>query len=305
MPEITELQAKVNAPGIYFNISNEDYHNDFSISNSGMGNLLFTPKWGITMKTPQKYWWSSPFNPDREKLDTHALKVGRARHTLLLEPDKFHAEFKIKEGVQNSKAAGFIGEGAYKEAVQATNALRSSSFYKFFYGCKPEVSMFWVDEKTGVPCRIRMDAISPYHAFDLKTTNNVYDLGYSFVDYGYYRQAAFYLRGIEIVKQLLRDRKAVVQGLSDSIADQEWLEDFLKSVHKRFIFLFQESKAPFVARAEELDGKTMEFANLRIDETLQAFKENYEDSGHEKWASGFENDVGMTTFDELPTKISY
>lgn len=72
--------------GIYFNLSNEDYHADEAISCSGVKNLL---------KNPKLFWHNSSLNPKKKQLDTKALKLGRLYHNLLLEPEKFKDEFLV------------------------------------------------------------------------------------------------------------------------------------------------------------------------------------------------------------------
>lgn len=303
MPKIEDLYEQVKKPGIYFNLSNEDYHNDLSLSNSGMGNLAHTPKFGPTISTPKKYWWNSPFNPDREPLDTQALKTGRALHTFLLEPEQFHKEFKIKEGVQNTKAKGMIGEGAFKDIQNATAALRQEKqIYPLFKNGYPEVSIFWIDEETGVPCRARMDYLNPLFATDYKTTANIYDLGYSIIDYGYTRQSAFYLRGIEAIKKLMREDK--LNYIYGEVSD-EFLNNFMQTTHDKFFFVFQEKTAPYVARAETLCSDTQSIGLERAKHAMQIYKENYELQGSESWASGFEYGVSTITKDDLPTKLQY
>jgi len=210
---IEALHDHVIKPGIYFNMPNEIYHADASLSNSGMGKLL---------KTPKNYWYESPMNPDREPLDTQALKQGKVLHTLLLEPHKFHEEWTVKAGVKNTTVAGMVGEGAYNDLKKAVMALRSDKIISglFSHGY-PEVSIFWIDDETGVPCRARMDYLSTFLVADLKgvaDTSN-YKLGYSIADYGYYRQAAFYLRGIACIKGLIRDGQAVIKDCPD----ETWL----------------------------------------------------------------------------------
>lgn len=302
MHDIRELQNQVTPAGIYFNMSNEDYHNDKSLSNSGMGNLLYTPKFGITTPTPKKYWWSSPFNKDREPLDTHALKTGRALHTLLLEPHKFHDEFKIKAGVKNTSKEGYIGEGAYNEIKKAVEAVKlEKNIWPLFQSGYPEVSIFWIDEETGVPCRARMDYLGLYIAADLKSTTNAYDLGYSIADFGYYRQAGLYLHGIQKIKELIAQNKAVVADCPDA----DWLDNFLSTIHDKFVFAFQEKTAPFTTRGEALCEQTVALGLERARHSMEVFKQNYEQYGESMWPTGFEGGVNITTLDELPQKIQY
>lgn len=292
---IKDLHEKVMPQGIYFNMPNEVYHADLSLSNSGMGKLL---------KSPVHYWHDSPMNPDREPLDTKALREGRILHTLLLEPEKFHREWEIKPNVKSTTVAGMVGEGVYNDLIKAVKSLRSdkiiASLFKFGY---PEVSLFWIDEDTGVPCRMRTDYLSLNIAADLKGTANLdtYNLGYSIADYGYHRQDAFYLHGLAQVKKLIQNDTAIIKDCPND----EWLQEFVKRWHNKFVFVFQEKKAPFVTRAESLCDRTREQGMLSVQKAIYAYKYNYELYGTAPWPSGFEGRVGLLQLDDLPQRITF
>lgn len=297
MFKIEDLQAQVRKPGIYFNLSNEEYHADKSLSNSGMEALLY--------KSPKHYWFSSPLNPNRKPFDSDAFRKGRVLHTLLLEPEKFAAEWTIKKGVKTSSVPFTVGEGEYNEIQMAVIELRADPVINalFTYGF-PEVSIFWVDEKTGVPCRVRTDWLGTVLVGDLKSTSDLgdYKLRYSIVDYGYYRQQALYLDGVEIIKQLIREGKAVVEGIDQ---DGHWFKSFMEAVHDKFAFVFQELKEPYVTRAETLCALTRDLGKGGYMMALQRYKDNYEKYGEQKWPSGYEGRVGLIQLDDLPPKINY
>ena len=70
-------------PGIYPDMSNEDYHAGPGVSGSFLANLLhYTP-------FKAKYMKENP--PEK----TEALDFGSVFHTLTLEPDKFAKEFVV------------------------------------------------------------------------------------------------------------------------------------------------------------------------------------------------------------------
>ena len=60
------------------------------------------------------------------------------------------------------------------------------------------------------PCKALMDGIRINHKkktiepFDLKTTRSVYDFGSSYLQYGYYRQCAFYLKAMQSLNSPVR-----------------------------------------------------------------------------------------------------
>lgn len=64
-------------PGIYFGLSDEDYHADPALGSTDIRNLLVAPS---------EFHWSWAGNPERvESEDTEALTFGRAVHKLVLE----------------------------------------------------------------------------------------------------------------------------------------------------------------------------------------------------------------------------
>lgn len=73
-------------PGLYFGLSEQDYHADPSLGSSDIRRLL---------QSPADYWWHSAMNPHRpEDEDTPSLLFGRALHSLVLEGrDKFLSRF--------------------------------------------------------------------------------------------------------------------------------------------------------------------------------------------------------------------
>ena len=65
-----------------------------------------------------------------------------------------------------------------------------------------EFHINWVDEETGVECKSLIDRLIINHKtkeiklVDLKTTNKIHDFKSSMIEYGYFRQMAFYKRAI-------------------------------------------------------------------------------------------------------------
>ena len=71
-------------PGIYFDISNEDYHAGDGVSKSQLDMVAMSP---ALLK------WQKSAPVDTEKLK--ALDMGTALHCLLLEPDEFDKRFIV------------------------------------------------------------------------------------------------------------------------------------------------------------------------------------------------------------------
>lgn len=257
------------APGIYYDLSAEVYHSDSAISSSGLKTLL---------KSPYKYWDSSPLNPDREPLDTPTLKNSRAFHTMLLEPEKFQEEFTIKPGCKSSTISGVVGAGDYQDMLNAVKAVKSdSSIAPLLTDGKPEVSIFWRDEKTGVMCRVRFDYLRPKVGFDYKTTTDVSmeNIGYAIADYRYDLSAAMYIEGLRAA------------GMYDES-------------HLGFVLLFQEKKRPYLCESIRVPEQLMQKGYHDFRRGLDIYKENIERYGVSKWHSGI---GGVKNFD--PSYMPY
>jgi ATP-dependent helicase/DNAse subunit B len=134
--KVEQLYNKVIKPGIYINMPIDIYHNDMSLSVSGMKNIL---------NTPLHYWHNSGFNKNRENIETPALKKGKLLHTLLLEPITFKNNYKIKPNVYSTKLDNLVGEGEYIEAIDIINKIKKNNFLKqFVIDGFAELSIFWI-----------------------------------------------------------------------------------------------------------------------------------------------------------------
>lgn len=302
MPTIQDLQKEVIKPGIYFNMDDEVYHADKSISNSGMSDISKTPRLGLTIATPRKYWYESNFNPNKEKKEKKSYKLGRAFHLYMLEPHKFHECFKIKPKVKTTKEPGYITETQYENLKMARSSLYEDDIRAAaISNSLPEVSIFWLDEATGVPCRIKVDCLGLKFACDLKSTRDALDLGYSIVDYGYHRQAGFYLDGIRQIKKLLKSGKAVIEDCPD----EKWLSEFVETEHSNFAFIFQEIAKPYTTNGIVLTPDDVQNGYERSQFAIQTYKEQYEKHGENIWDTGVAKGFRVMKSHELSQSINY
>lgn len=211
-------------PGIYPGVPMADYLAWEAVSNSGVGKLLRSPA----------HYRASVLEPEG---DTDALRIGKAAHKAVLEPDDFERDFyripwadpEVYRNKDGSESANPAATKAYKEAVQAAVdthpgktglsreewdaawAMRASALLhprleKVITATgQAELSIVWVDEATGVLCKSRLDWHTPTYAggaiLDLKTTVDAspWAFGGAANRYGYYRQGAMNLRGAEAV----------------------------------------------------------------------------------------------------------
>jgi hypothetical protein len=203
-PIKVEYGEIIDQPGIY-DMSILHYHSDCcagpSISSSGLRL--------IDLKSPAHYWVHSPLNPKRidesDKTEEAYLRIGRAAHLLLLEPDRFKKEIitrpdrwdswrsgdaKKWRASQQAEGKTVLDPREWETVIGIAASLRSSPVHREgILDGHIEASLIWKDGKTGVWLKARPDAIptSSNMLADLKITTDarpratwrkVRDLGY-------------------------------------------------------------------------------------------------------------------------------
>ena len=183
-------------------MNNKEYHASPAVSNSKLSRFLESPR---LMNTPRK--------------KTPSLRWGSLVHTIILEPQLVGEEWAVMpEGLDKGKGAKareeefllanegkeivshdeFTQLSAIRAAVQQDDeaaALLSGEGVN-------ESSYFWTDAETGIEMRCRPDRYRDDGLLvDVKTTASVehYAFRRSVWDYGYDRQSALYIDGIEAV----------------------------------------------------------------------------------------------------------
>ena len=168
-------------PGIYTNLSSEDYHSD---KNSISRTALMEFK-----KSPYKYW-AHHLNPDRpEKITKPSWTFGTAFHTFILEPHLFEQHYFIMPEKLFLKDVGRKLYEEYKaiekEAEETTKEVLSRSDYlklcamrdainrngrakELIEGAIYESSYFWQDEHSGLMVKSRPDILHSNIYVDLK-----------------------------------------------------------------------------------------------------------------------------------------
>lgn len=192
-------------PGIYFDISNEDYHAGEGVSKSQLDLLA---------KTPALLQWVKVAPEDEEKKS--ALDMGTALHCLLLEPDEFRKRFIIAPAFNRRTNQGKADEEAFLKKVADSGAtvmtaeegrklqlMRESAMAhptaRWLLETKGhcEVSMYWNDNETGELCRIRPDKWLPNHRIiiDVKKVADMDRFARHVDEFRYHVQDAMYREG--------------------------------------------------------------------------------------------------------------
>ncbi|EOC1104620.1 PD-(D/E)XK nuclease-like domain-containing protein [Cronobacter sakazakii] len=152
-------------PGIYTDISNEDYHAGDGVSKSQLD---------LVAINPALLEWQKNAPVDTEKLQ--ALDMGTALHCILLEPEEFDKRFIVAPQFNRRTTAGKEDETAFLRDVanmgmtvmsaeegRKLRLMRESTLahpaarWLLEQESEREASHYWIDEETGELCRIRPD----------------------------------------------------------------------------------------------------------------------------------------------------
>ncbi|MGJ0628738.1 PD-(D/E)XK nuclease-like domain-containing protein [Xenorhabdus bovienii] len=194
-------------PGIYYDISNENYHQGEGVSKSQLD---------IIGQAPAELIWQRNAPIDEEKIKS--LDMGTALHCLLLEPDEFNNRFieaplfnrKTNAGKQEEKE--FLEqctdikktimdhEQHRKLKIMRDSALAHPIAKWFLEADGPsEVSIYWNDSETDVLCRSRPDKLittaDQDWIIDVKSSADMEKFEKDFYKYRYHVQDAFYSDG--------------------------------------------------------------------------------------------------------------
>ena len=193
-------------PGIYTNVAFKDYLAIEAISNSYLGRLAECPAKALV---PSE--------------DTPSLIIGRAVHKAVLEgQDAFNAEFAIGPEVDKRTKAGKEEWAAFEAENQSKVILKkedsdkvlcvANAVFRHPWASKlladgvAEQTIIFQDFDSGLLCKARPDCLpdeGKRTMVDLKTTRGAGGKAFtrSIIDYGYARQAAFYLDGMNAIRK--------------------------------------------------------------------------------------------------------
>ncbi|EFO2069683.1 exodeoxyribonuclease VIII [Escherichia coli O8] len=194
-------------PGIYYGISNENYHAGPGVSKSQLDDIA---------DTPALYLWRKNAPVDTTK--TKTLDLGTAFHCRVLEPEEFSNRFIVAPEFNRRTNAGkeeektFLMECAStgKTVITAKEGRKIELMYQSVMALPlgqwlvesaghAESSIYWEDPETGILCRCRPDKIIPeFHwIVDVKTTADIQRFKTAYYEYRYHVQDAFYSDGYE------------------------------------------------------------------------------------------------------------
>lgn len=186
-------------PGVYYDISNEDYHADPAIGSTSVKAISVSPA-------------NLYFNPFKGSKSAH---LGTAIHAALLEPERFEKEFYQLPDADRRSAAykdaakqygdDFVLVGSEADTVNKMieSSKRNTDFNDYVNSAgHSEVSMFSRCDVTGLNLKCRFDRLSDSYPYplDVKSCKDASERGFSqaFGKFNYHIQAAFYLHVLRL-----------------------------------------------------------------------------------------------------------
>lgn len=186
-----------------------NYYNVPAISASGINAF-----W----RSPLHYWIESPFNTDKKaREDTPAMLFGRVCHALILEPLTFSRAFNVKpKDMDRRTKLGKIQFNEYLDRIALQTAKATITYDQHIHalemaaaisnntachallkGGQAEHEIYWKHDD--IECKAKLDYYRYGIVIDYKTvlSANPRDFKKSIVNFGYHRQAAWYMKAAE------------------------------------------------------------------------------------------------------------
>lgn len=261
----------ITEPGVY-DIPEADYHADpvegGSLSSTGARKLL-----PPSCPAKFRYWHEHP--PERKR----EFDLGKAAHELVLGDgpgfEVIHAENYRSKAAQTQRDEAYeqglipLLEHENQQVHAMAAALRrdpaAAALFDLDRGGRPEQSLIWRDNITGIMVRARIDWLPdptrPGRMLvgDYKTAADASPAGFAraIAGHGYHIQGAWYLDGVTAL----------------GLADQDAL----------FLFVVQEKTPPYLVQIYELDALALKIGR----EQMHTARQVYADCTADGWWPGY------------------
>jgi hypothetical protein len=169
---------------------------------------------------------------DHPAEETAPMRLGRAVHAAVLEPERFARDYVVFDGPRrqgkaweafeaDALAAGkeILKADEHAECLAIAAAVRAHPLAaQYLAEGRAEQTIAWVDTETGLPCKGRVDWLCDVPGMaalvDLKTTAELdaYRLGASIARLGHHAQIAFYSRGLRALGLVQESKLIAVES---------------------------------------------------------------------------------------------
>lgn len=254
-------------PGLYTDLSNEDYHGSSPISSSGLKRILRSP---------------SHFKNPKQHSQTRAMEIGTAIHTLILEPHRFHSDYKIvecdartsalyKAACKDHPSERVLTIGEYENVKGMQDGVMRNR------GCRElieapgryELSLFAKDPETGLIVKVRYDKLTDSGMpVDLKKTQDARPDAFSrsINMYDYHLSAALYM--------------------------DAWSWAFGEDLHS-FRWIAVEEQSPHAAKRYVIDDLSLEVGRAKYREALIEYDRCLQSGVWPSYDDGDEEEIGL------------
>src|SRR5574337_1899956 len=194
----------ITGPGIYEGIPEDTYHADTDLSPE-LGRSLSASGAKVLLKSPARY----EYERRHPRPSSDAMDLGSVAHELILRTgtrilvvDAYDWRGRADQATRKAERAKgtiVVNRPELRAAAKMAAAVRRHPLAsRIFTDGRPEVSLYWIDEATGVTCRGRVDYLRARHIVDLKTARDASPRGFAkaAADYGYRESMAHYQRGV-------------------------------------------------------------------------------------------------------------
>lgn len=284
--------------GIYFNLSDEVYHNDPALSHSGMTKLLVS--W-------PDFWVSSCLNPERKKLKaTEAMEFGKQSGMLLTQPKVFHQTYNTHGRTSPTAKGQWLSSVQWQRLNESVDAITDVEIgAQHFRDGYAEVAVFWRDPASGIMLRVKFDFLRTFGIIDVKRIKAMDDwtIGNAVRDQGLDIQNFLYLEGMKAARRMLLSlqKSSLDTWAIKNNADPIWLREFATDSDLMFRFLFQRSMPPYIWKFKELeDDVLVEGANAMF-EAMKRYNEGIKTYGTGKPPLG-DDSVGKISSFVVPRR---
>ena len=254
-------------PGVYEDVPDTDYHHDqVSLSSSGARTLL--------NDSPARFAYDREHGSGPKRTydlghAAHRLVLGAGSELVEVEHDNYLTK-AAKEAKADAYAQGLVPLLSKEMRVAEAMAAKVRSHpvaAMLLEAGRPEVSLYWTDEASGVQLRARPDWLPARPGrliiTDYKTTVTAHPKKFArkAADYGYHQQAPWYIDG------------AIALELDEDPA---------------FVFIAQEKEPPYLVSVVELDAAAIAEGRRLNRQAIDLYAQCVEDNEWPGYGDGVE-----------------
>lgn len=180
----------------------------------------------------------------------------------------------------------------YEEMLAAEQVMKLHPYFsKVFQGGMSEVSIFWIDEESGIPMKARIDKLKPGVILDYKTMHvgrgkSTRKAALDAIKYEHYDvQVAVYTIGLAHVINMINAGTAVISG----DVPGAFMDKLVQTVEKPFGFVFQKSERPYTVRGLKVVRRGGDLFNVfgagvyYMQQGIQIYQKFHELYGQNQW----------------------